>query len=461
MKVTITNKFTVVQNPSEGIVQRLKSNMSYTDKSKQYQLRRMERNPFQKNSGFIKKLRKEVECCLVKELTNGHVAFNSGLSYQIESQAGIQIDDRRAETGATITLPWRKKPFDLRPYQKEAVEDCFSKWRGVINFATGLGKTLTAIWLLKKLKKKGLIVVPSESIAKQFYEQLCDAFGDKKIGYYGGGKKQIRDITIGIAASVIRNVDAFKEADLGVIIFDEVHHIAANTFYEISTGLGDTGRIYGLTATEYRSDGKDILRTAGCGPVIIKRDIKWGIAHGFLAKPKFIIQEIDTQGSDFKGDKLKNYKAHVLNDDTMKNQIQSDIQMYLDQGKSVLCLVAEVAHGDELSKRLGLPFAQGKDKKSQSYVDQLNTGKIKGLIGTGGKVGEGTDTKRVDVLIMANFMASKGPVIQAVGRGLRIYDGKDYCIVKDYIPRGSSMLSRHARARIDYYKEITHDIQVI
>jgi len=144
----------------------------------------------------------------------------------------------------------------------------------------------------------------------------------------------------------------------------------------------------------------------------------------------------------------------------MKNQIESDIKRYMDEGKSVLCLVAEVAHGEELSKNLGIPFAQGKDKKSQSYVERLNAGEITGLIGTGGKVGEGTDTKRVDVLIIANFMASKGPVVQAVGRGLRIYGSKSECIVHDYMPRGSDMLSRHAKQRIAYYKEITDDVQV-
>ncbi len=460
MKTIITNKFTVIQNPSEDVVHSLKMLMSYTDKQKQYQLRRAERNTFNKNTGWIKKLKKEVNCCLLHELPGGHVAFNSGLSYQVDALR-VSIDDKRNETGATIALPWRKKPFDLRPYQEEAVDVAMSNWRGIINLATGLGKTLVAIHLLRKLRKKSLIVVPSESIAKQFYEQLSDAFGEKRIGYYGGGKKKIKDITVGIAASVVKNVDAFKEADIGVIIFDEVHHIAANTFYEIAVGLGDTGRIYGLTATDYRSDGKDLLINAGCGQVIIKRDIKWGIENGYLAKPKFIIQEIDTQGPDYPNDKLKNYKAHILNDDTMKNQIQVDVKKYMDEGKFVLCLVAEVAHGEELSKKLGIPFAQGKNKQSQKYVEDLNSGKITGLIGTGGKIGEGTDTKRVDVLILANFVASKGPVIQAVGRGLRIYGDKDECIIKDYIPKGSSMLSRHAKGRVNFYKEITDDVVVI
>jgi superfamily II DNA or RNA helicase len=458
MKAIITNKLVVIQNPTDDIVRTFEKICSFTDKQKEFQVKRMERNPFQKNSPLLSKLRKEVNGSLLKRITGGHLVFNSGLHYFLPM---LPITDRRQETGITMSLPWKSKPHDPRPYQEEAIEVAMNSWRGVINFATGMGKTLTALHLLKRLKRKALVVVPSESIANQFYKELSSAFGDNNVGYFGGGKKKIKFITVGIAASVINNLDKFKEEELGVVIFDEVHHIAANTFYDISIALGDVGRIYGLTATDFRSDGKDIMINAGCGPVIVRRDIKWGISNGFLAKPKFIITEVDTEGPDFQNDKLKNYKAHILNNDKMKNQIRSDIQKYMAEGKSVLCLVGEVAHGEELSKDLGIPFAQGKDKESQRYVDELNSGKIKGLIGTGGKVGEGTDTKRVDVLILANFMASKGPVIQAIGRGLRIYGDKTECIIKDYIPKGSTMLSRHAKGRLAFYRDITDDVTVI
>ena len=458
MKAILTNKFTIVQNPSTTVLQSLNELMSYEDKGIKYQLKRMERNPMQRNSGYYKKLQKEVKCTLLKDM-NGHAAFSSGMAYLVEGI--MEIEDKRSDTGAKISYPWKKKPFDPRLYQQEAIDICLANWRGIINFATGMGKTLTALHLIKKLKRKTLIVVPSSSIAQQFYKELCNAFGEDRIGYYGGGKKKIKDITVGIAASVIKNTQTFKDEDLGCIIFDEVHHIAASTFFNIASDLGDVGRIYGLTATDYRSDGKDIMINAGCGKVVIKRDIKWGIDNGFLAKPKFIVREVPTMGTDHKRDKIKAYKAHVLNDVVMKQQILFDIQTAIAAGKSVLCLVGEVAHGEELSKQLGAPFAQGTDKKSQSYVEDLNAGNITCLIGTGGKVGEGTDTKRVDVLILANFIASKGPVIQAVGRGLRIYGNKTECEVYDYIPRGSTMLSRHAKGRIGFYKEITADVKII
>jgi superfamily II DNA or RNA helicase len=133
----------------------------------------------------------------------------------------------------------------------------------------------------------------------------------------------------------------------------------------------------------------------------------------------------------------------------------------MQAGKSVLILVDEVAHGKQLSAALGIPFATGPDKKSQDYVNQLNSGKIKGLVGTDGKIGEGSDTQNVDVLVLANFVASKGPVTQAVGRGLRKQGTKTRCIILDYIPMGSTMLSRHGFNRVEFYKEITDKVKVI
>jgi superfamily II DNA or RNA helicase len=458
MHAIITNKFTIIKDPTSIILQSLTDLLSYEDKAIKYQLRRMERNPFQKDSGYYKKLQKEANGCLLKPI-GSHIAFNSGLSYLIDKK--MTIEDKRIDTGTKIAYPWKNKPYPLRSYQQEAVDACASNWRGIVNMATGMGKSLVALYLIKKLQRKTLIIVPSDSIAKQFYKELSETYGEDQIGFYGGGKKKIKNITVGIAASVIKATEEFKKSDLGCIIFDECHHTPASTFIDIAVALGDVGRIYGLSATDYRSDGKDIMINAACGDVLIKRDVVWGVANGFLAKPKFIVKNIATTGADFKHDKLKCYKEHVLNNTTTKTQILNDIQYYISQGKSVLCLVGEVAHGEELSKQLGLPFAQGNDKASQSYVEQLNAGTIAGLIGTGGKISEGTDTKNVDVLIMAQFIASKGPVIQAVGRSLRKQGLKTEALIIDYILQGSSMLSRHANSRIDWYREITNDVTII
>jgi len=450
-----------ISGATQQLIQTLQSELTYKDKSKQYQLRRLSKSAWGRNSPLYHQLKLEVEGKLYEMSGNDIVISSAFLEHFHDLLIGATITDNRKETGKKIVVPWVKKPYPLRPYQQEAVDLMLSNYRGVINFATGLGKTLVATHLVQQYKKRTLIVCPSDSIAKQFYEQFVECFGKNKVGFYGGGKKQISEITVGIAASVSKYIEEFRRSDLGLVIFDETHHTPATTFFDIAEGLRACGKIFGLTATDYRSDGKDIMITAGCGHVLIRRDIKWGVENGFLAEPYFIVREVATGGRDFKDDKLKSYKEHVLNNIQMKARIESDARTMMASGKAVLILVDEVAHGEELSKVLGIPFATGLDKKSQSYVDDLNTHKIPGLVGTDGKIAEGTDTKNVDVLILANFAGSKGPVTQAIGRGLRKQGIKTKCLILDYIPMGSTMLSRHANNRIGFYEEITDKVKVI
>lgn len=460
--VAIHNDRLIITDPTKEVRDFIENTFVYIDKSKQYQLRRMAKNMWQRNSPAYAQLQGEVKGYLYEELAPDKLAVSSCFYEELKDKfTSWRVLDSRGETGQKIALPWMIKPYALRDYQVEAVDLMKRNPRGLINLATGLGKTLLTAHFVQQYKRRALIVCPSESVAKQFYELFISCFGKNKVGFYGGGKKTISDITIGIAASVSKNIVEFQKADLGAVILDETHHTPATTFFEISKGLSGVGKIFGLTATDYRSDGKDIMITAGCGPVLIRRDIPWGVKNGWLAEPYFLVRQVNTTGKDYKDNKVKSYKEHVLNSILMKTQIQDDAAKMMASGKSVLILVDEVQHGKELSAALGIPFATGIDKKSQEYVNQLNSSKIMGLVGTDGKIGEGSDTQNVDVLILANFVASRGPVIQAVGRGLRKQGTKDKCIILDYIPMGSTMLSRHGWGRVSYYKDITDKVKVI
>ena len=463
MDAYLDNANFTVLDPTPDFAKFIKKNLSYKDKSKAYQLRRLSRSSWGRMSANYQKLKDEAQGFLFTEVNDGSVVIPAGLYHAgLLNEFDFIVTDTSRLTGKTVPLPWVKKPFDLRDYQREAVDAMLKDNKGVINFATGLGKTLVAVHLIKEFRKRSLVVCPSESVAKQFYKECVDAFGQNKVGYWGGGKRKLNEITIGIAASITKDIDTFRAHELGLVIVDEVHHVPANTFYAVAQGLSEVGKIFGLSATDYRSDGKDIMITAGCGPVLMRRDIKWGVEHGWLAEPIFIVREIDTaDAKDFKDDKLKSYRAHVLNHIVMKLQIEEDARRMMNAGKSVMVLVDQVEHGNELSKNLGIPFATGEDANSQSYVELLNKGRIKGLIGTDSKVGEGTDTKNVDVLILANFAGSRGPVVQCVGRGLRKQGNKTKCIILDYIPTGSTMLARHGYNRVEIYKEMTDKVKVL
>jgi superfamily II DNA or RNA helicase len=464
----IYNDIIRISNAPLSLIQDIESKVSYVDKSKQYQLQRMRRSMFNHNSIKMMKLEAESKGSLLSKISEDNdvhtVEMPSGFAYLLSDISNIDVKDFRLETGSTIALPWASKAysFQLRDYQEEALANAIGNWRGIVNFATGLGKTKTAIAIIKNLKRKTLIVCPGKKLAYQFKEELEQAFGANNVGIVGDNKFKLANITVGIAQSIANKAEQIKsKIDFGVVIFDETHHTPASTFYEVAQSFGKVGRIYGLTATAYRSDGKDIFMHAACGAIISERDVAWGVANEWLAQPYFIVRSIDTDGQDFKDDKLKNYKNHVLKNQKTNNRLISDICAMVKAKKSTLVLVDQIEHGDLLSTNTGLPFANGKDKGSDSLIDALNKGTIPGLIATDGIVGEGIDTRNVDCLVLANFNASKVAVMQAVGRGLRKTKTKDKCIVLDYKLTGSSMLSRHCDQRVSYYKEITSNVKLV
>jgi superfamily II DNA or RNA helicase len=301
------------------------------------------------------------------------------------------------------------------------------------------------------------VIAPSKSIAKQLYDEFVFFFGQNKVGFYGDGKKKKADITVGIAQTVVKNTADFQ--DVGLIVVDEGHRAASDTFVSILADLSHVGRIYGLTATAYRSDGKDILLNAACGSILVQYDAAWGIENGYLAKPVFIMRKIKTNAPDY-SDKLMAYKSHVLAAKEISDRIESDARKMMSKF-TTLILVDTIEHGEDLSTKLGIPFAKGEDKQSDNYIKLLNDKKIPGLVATEGKASEGVDTRTVECLIMAQFTVAKGTVLQAVGRALRKQDGKERAIILDYWPTSSRMLGRHAEKRVDYYYEITSSVKVI
>ena len=255
MNIEINNSEIIIKDYTPDFSKKLYELLSYTDKSKQYQIRKMSRNVFSRNSDHYKKLVASQEGTLVDE-QSGVITVPSGFAYLFKDHSYI---DNRKDTGKHIAYPWKTKPHDMRDYQSEATALISNNYRGLINFATGLGKTLTAIYAIRSIGRRALILCPSKAIADNFYQELCSAFGDNCVGYYGGGKKQVKDITVGIVQSVNNSIDTFVKHDLGLVIFDEVHHLSADTFFSIAAGLKGVGRMFGLTATDFRFDGKDIM----------------------------------------------------------------------------------------------------------------------------------------------------------------------------------------------------------
>lgn len=452
MLAKIYNSHIEIMDPTPLVRKMVLEKCFYRNKSVSYQVDRMKKNPYYTDYEALSKLEEKLCGCLASE-KSGSVVIPGGFWRYIESLA-IPTQDNRTFSSDEYSLPLKEKLFEPRDYQKASIDAALECSSGVVCLGTGMGKSLVSMYITKAIKVKTLVVAPNKSIAIQLHKEYVKKFGEMKIGFYGDGKKKLNLITIGIAKSCSNDVEKLNEYGFKMIIMDEAHHSPAATFSGIIKGIRTLERVYALSATPYRSDGLDVFIEGYCGPILINRDAVWGIQNGYLATPIFIIKKIRSWAREHKKDKLINYKNAILNNQAVKRIMEDDIRKNMEQNRCVLVIVDAVEHGRELSRNLNVPLATGEDKESEDHINRFIDGKIKTLIGVDLKIGEGVDTRPVEVLFMCNFAASRGFVTQSVGRALRKTETKDKCFIVDYLIEDNSMLSRHTQARIDLYREL-------
>ena len=105
----------------------------------------------------------------------------------------------------------------------------------------------------------------------QWYDLLSDAFGIE-VGILGGGYHEIRHVTVTTYDSAYIHIDKYGDR-FGLLIFDEVHHLPAESYSHIPEMSIAPFRL-GLTATYRRTDGMHGRLERLIGPVVHDVTIK-------------------------------------------------------------------------------------------------------------------------------------------------------------------------------------------
>jgi superfamily II DNA or RNA helicase len=145
--------------------------------------------------------------------------------------------------------------LSLRDYQQEAITNWIkAKMRGCVILPTGAGKTLIGMEAIKAIDSASLIVVPTIDLMEQWTWNLSKYFEYVDVGNLGGGHDNIQSITVATYDSAY-----LRAATIGnkfsLIIFDEVHHLAAPGYRSIAEQMASPFRL-GLTATLEREDNR-------------------------------------------------------------------------------------------------------------------------------------------------------------------------------------------------------------
>jgi superfamily II DNA or RNA helicase len=75
-------------------------------------------------------------------------------------------------------------------------------------------------------------------------------------------------------------------------IFDEAHHVAAQTIYDLLYRMPNVSTVVGLSASPWRDDGLDLLLEAALGPVRYAIRASDLIDQGWLVPPHIRVHRI-------------------------------------------------------------------------------------------------------------------------------------------------------------------------
>lgn len=350
--------------------------------------------------------------------------------------------------------------YQLRWYQREACDAAWSYLCGqagnpLVVLPTGAGKSLVIAELcraaVQDYQGRVMILAHRSELLQQNREKVNALLPDEvTCGVYSAGLKSRRtDAQVILAGiqSVFRRAEEFGERNL--ILVDESHLVPHDgegmyrSFLDRMREINQRLRIVGLTATPYRTGEGSLCRADGlfqrvCYDAKIQRLIGDGFLCPITSQPGEA--SWDTSKLHIRGGEFIASEAEALFDDAEKvNLACQEIVAKTGDRHSVLVFCSGVAHAEHVKAAIerlsGLPCGvvtgestplertaalasfRGRSLKFLCNVDVLTTG---------------FDAPCIDAIAILRATESAGLFAQICGRGFRLFDGKQNCLILDF-----------------------------
>ncbi len=378
------------------------------------------------------------------------------------AREGLIVDDRIGLLGSYGLLP-RQVNFrgQLRPYQEEALRRWEeNQYRGIIALPTGAGKTVIAIAGLAKLGVKTLIVVYTRDHVRQWIDAIR-RFTDAgvMIGAFYGDEKRLAPITVTTYQTAFRKVRFFAR-HFALVIFDEAHHLPADKFRAIATGLPAPYRL-GLSATIEREDGKHVEIFPMLGGVVyhttpgelarqgylasyvirtVKVDLKPSERRRYeelrkrfqkLARGR-TIQELVKAARSGDPDAIEALRVHaemrkiIQYSESKLDEVVKLVKRELAKGSKIIVFTQYKMQAEEIARRTGGLLVHGSlDKRERERAISIFRSLPSGVLVVTTVGDEGLDIPDANVGILVSGTSSQRQFIQRLGRLLRPKKGKD------------------------------------
>lgn len=342
----------------------------------------------------------------------------------------------------------------LRPYQREAVEAVLAARRSgvrrmVVCLPTGSGKTVIFAHLAHLAKRQVLVLAHREELLTQARAKLEHTMGHGAVvAIEQGALRASADARV-IVCSIRSLHDGrlsrvLSGRDIGLVIYDECHHAAAEDNLRVLRSLGAfdpnwTGTLLGFTATTSRGDGKGL--DAVFERIVYARPLRTMIADGYLCSLRGFristaadLSRLSSKGLDFGEEELS--QAVDIED---RNALVARSIQELARDRRTIVFCVNVNHARNLSRALNhlrvragiVHGSMASDGRAQALAD-FRAGNTTALTNVA-VLTEGFDDPGVSCVAMARPTRSEALYAQCVGRGTRLHPGKRDCLILDFV----------------------------
>ncbi|GED10563.1 DNA repair helicase XPB [Cellulosimicrobium cellulans] len=316
------------------------------------------------------------------------------LGWPAEDLAGY-VDGEKHAIALSPTTPPRTegeepKPWEMRPYQAQAVDGFWHGGSGVVVLPCGAGKTIVGAGAMARSGTTTLILVTNTVSARQWRDELVrrTTLTEDEIGEYSGARKEIKPVTIATyqvlttkRKGVYTHLELLDARDWGLVVYDEVHLLPAPIF-RMTADLQARRRL-GLTATLVREDGREDEVFSLIGPK--RYDAPWKDieAQGYIAPADCVEVRLTLPESDRMTYAVAEPedKYRLAATATGKNRVVERI-VAQHPDDQVLVIGQYLDQLEELSQHLDAPLITGATtvRERQRLFDAFRTGEISRLV---------------------------------------------------------------------------------
>lgn len=343
----------------------------------------------------------------------------------------------------------------LRDYQAETVDALYADYAtGLRRLAsvlpTGAGKTVTFARVIADCiaaGKRALVLAHRTELIDAAVEKLEEATSGVWVGVVKGRRRDVQaPIMVGSVQTCRGDgvLALLRQAQVGLVVVDETHHVAAASYQKILRALGvftpDGPRLWGVTATLGRSDGLALGDTFE--KVSIKIPMRRLIDAGHLLRP--VGRRVRVEGMDLSRIKASRTSDSGLDDRAVAREMLDNLapaaiaRAVLEHapGRKGVTFLPSIEMSIEMARvyaehGLTAVHVDGKtpDAVRREIFRQARLGRYDQVCNVGVAT-EGTDVPIWSVVVLARATSSAELFQQMAGRGARPYgDQRDYLLM--------------------------------